>query len=118
MSPIPGPSSLPEYTASKAPPSYSSQPLVDETTLQYSHRSRQSRPLPSGTFTYRTKGVVVVLTEQDDAALIPVFDGLRPINGVLSLDSREDISEIALTVSCFFIFFLKVTLIFFRLTAI
>lgn len=91
-------SALPVYAKSAPPPRYSTSPLSDEQTLQYPSRST-SYAAPSGTYRKRKKGIALVLTEQEDDALHPVYDGHSSISGVISLDSRKHISQVKIKVT-------------------
>ncbi|ESK95174.1 hypothetical protein Moror_13809 [Moniliophthora roreri MCA 2997] len=83
--------SLPSYSVSSPPPCYSSNLACGEQCIQHTPRCRLR---PSGTFTKQSGRVTVVLTEQPNDATIPVFGRHSPIQGVVSLEHREVVTDV------------------------
>lgn len=97
---VPASSTLPLYSESLPPPAYSNSPLFDEQTLRYSPRSG-SYTSPSGTYSQRTKEIALLLTEQENDASRPTYDGLSFISGIITLANREDVSQIEVKVGIY-----------------
>jgi hypothetical protein len=93
---------LPSYTPSKCPPSYSSSPSQGEHRVQYASRGTSSslalrgRPgvTPTGVYATKKDSIALVLTEQEDGISTPIYSGLLPINGTISLEGREGVTEV------------------------
>ncbi|KAG7088163.1 hypothetical protein E1B28_012185 [Marasmius oreades] len=85
------PETLPTYSVSSPPPSYSCDPAVGEQLIQ---RTPRALGRPTGTFKKLSGGVKVVLTEQEDDAETPIYSRHYPINGAIALEHRETITEV------------------------
>ncbi|KAJ7488888.1 hypothetical protein FB451DRAFT_1223192 [Mycena latifolia] len=86
---------LPPYSPSPAVPSYSSEPAQDEQRIELSPRTRLH---PTGNHITKCGRDAVVLTEQDTSAESPTYGRHASINGFVTLDDRETVSEIVLKV--------------------
>ncbi|KAF7303631.1 hypothetical protein MIND_00592400 [Mycena indigotica] len=86
---------LPPYTPPPPVPSYSPKPADDESIVAHTPRIRE---LPTGSYIQRCGNDAVVLADQDPAAEIPSYGRQGLINGFVSVEERETVSEIVLKV--------------------
>ena len=99
---------LPEYSASQIPPEYSSLPLPEEQSLSYS-LPHSRRPRPTGTFIKTKKGILTLaLSGQENDTTVPIYDDLVPVDGIVTLENRDNIVSVELKV-CYFFFIVKAT---------
>ncbi len=78
----------PVYSPSSAVPSYAAEPASDEERLEFVARS-QSRHTPDGTFTKKSRGITVVLADQEDGATIPSYSRNGVVRGEVILDDEK-----------------------------
>ncbi|KAF5333013.1 hypothetical protein D9758_015189 [Tetrapyrgos nigripes] len=83
--------SLPPYSDASPPPSYSSNPACGEQSIQLSPRSRTR---PTGTWTKKSGSVSLLLMGQDDKASSPSYGRQGSVNGMITLDGRDAVSEV------------------------
>ncbi|KAJ7688613.1 hypothetical protein B0H17DRAFT_652292 [Mycena rosella] len=86
---------LPPYSPSPAVPPYSPEPAQDEQRVEHTPRTRSH---PTGNFITKSGRDAVVLTEQNSTAEFPTYGRHASINGFVTLDDRETVSEIVLKV--------------------
>ncbi|KAJ7780129.1 hypothetical protein DFH07DRAFT_875746 [Mycena maculata] len=90
-----GCSVLPPYTPSPPVPSYSPEPAQDEQRVEQTPRAR---PHPTGNYIKTCGRDAVVLTEQDSTVELPTYGHHGSINGFVTLEDRETVSEIILKI--------------------
>jgi hypothetical protein len=78
-------------------PTYSSEPLAGEQRLQLNPPVLH-RPIPDGTFTRENGRVSLLLTQQEDGALLPTYGRNATIRGVLFLKNTDKIFAVTLKV--------------------
>ncbi|KAJ6518509.1 hypothetical protein DFH09DRAFT_1427377, partial [Mycena vulgaris] len=87
---------LPAYTPSTVVPSYSPEPADDERLIE---RAPQSKSRPStGYYIQKSGRDTVVLTDQDEHADVPTYGRQGHINGFVSIEDREFVSKVVLTI--------------------
>lgn len=96
MSALPSSSTLPPYSPSPPVPSYSPEPAHDEQRVDHTPRARAH---PTGNYIKKCGSDGVILTEQDGRAEFPIYGRHASINGFVTLEDRETVSEIVLRVS-------------------
>jgi hypothetical protein len=90
----------PRYSAEsvRSVPPYSPEPLVGEQRLELNPPVAR-RQIPTGTFTRQSKQISLLLTQQEDGAVLPTYGRKGTIRGVVFLKDTEDISTVTLKVS-------------------
>lgn len=92
--------SLPSYTASPPPPSYSPDPAWGEQRIDQGARSlARARSNPTGTYTKTSGSVAVVFYGQEPDAQTPSYGRHAAVSGTIEFNKRDSISEIRLKVS-------------------
>ncbi|KAJ6505343.1 hypothetical protein C8R45DRAFT_817570 [Mycena sanguinolenta] len=89
------PLQLPAYSPPALLPSYSPDPATGEERLDHTPRTRTH---PTGTYVKQSGRDAVGLGDQDVGATIPVYGRHASINGFVSLEDRETVSEIVLKI--------------------
>ncbi|KAJ6620974.1 hypothetical protein B0H10DRAFT_2215513 [Mycena sp. CBHHK59/15] len=87
---------LPPYTQFAKVPCYSPEPARDELILEQTPRSRARAP--TGNYLKKSGRDTVILTEQDENAEYPTYGRQGTISGLISVESRESVSEVVLKV--------------------
>ncbi|KAJ7166674.1 hypothetical protein C8R46DRAFT_265452 [Mycena filopes] len=85
--------SLPSYSPSAAVPFYVPEPAHDEQRLEHTPRARSRH---TGNYIKQCGRDAVILIEQDPNAEFPTYGRLARINGFVSVEERETVSEIVL----------------------
>ncbi|KAJ7488330.1 hypothetical protein FB451DRAFT_1227019 [Mycena latifolia] len=93
---LPSISALPAYTPSAAVPSYSPELGQDERLIERAPHSKSRRP--SGNYIQKSGRDTVVLTDQEENADIPTYGRQGHINGFVSVDDREAVVTVVLTI--------------------
>ena len=87
---------LPSYDSINSPlPCYSSDPVCGEQSILCTPRSRSR---PSGKFVHKVGSITVLLMDQEEGATVPVYGRQSIVNGIISLGSREVVSEVRVKV--------------------
>ncbi|KAJ6562878.1 hypothetical protein DFH09DRAFT_1479060 [Mycena vulgaris] len=86
---------LPPYSPSPAVPSYSPEPAHDEQRVEHTPRTRLH---PTGNYIAKSGRDAVVLTEQEENAKLPTYGRHASINGFVTLEDRETVSQIVLKI--------------------
>ncbi|KAJ7278456.1 hypothetical protein C8J57DRAFT_1307026 [Mycena rebaudengoi] len=88
---------LPPYApACEDAPSYSPQPADDERLIDQTPSSRPR--VPTGTYMKTSGRDTLALMEQDETAEVPMYGREASINGCVSVDEREMVSEVTLKI--------------------
>ncbi|KIK69761.1 hypothetical protein GYMLUDRAFT_34152 [Collybiopsis luxurians FD-317 M1] len=83
---------LPSYeSVNSPPPTYSSDPICGEQSIQLTPRARSR---PTGTFAHKAGSATVVFMDQVEGATAPEYGRQGIVNGIISLRSREAVSEV------------------------
>jgi hypothetical protein len=85
---------LPPYTPSSAVPAYSPEPSVDECIIQ--DRPRTKPHSFTGNYTKNFGCGTLVLTAQDEHADAPTYGRSALIDGFVSLEDRDFVSDVTL----------------------
>ncbi|KAJ7722924.1 hypothetical protein B0H16DRAFT_344673 [Mycena metata] len=86
---------LPPYSPPPAVPSYSPEPAHDEQTVEHTPRAHSH---PTGNYIKQCGHDAVVLAEQDPHAKFPTYGRNATINGFVSLEDRETVSDVVLKI--------------------
>ncbi|KAJ6562883.1 hypothetical protein DFH09DRAFT_920630 [Mycena vulgaris] len=89
---------LPPYSPSPAVPSYSPDPAHDEQRVEHTPGRTTRLSRPTGNYIAKSGRDAVVLTEQEENAKLPTYGRHASINGFVTLEDRETVSEIVLKV--------------------
>ncbi|KAJ7488363.1 hypothetical protein FB451DRAFT_1227118 [Mycena latifolia] len=88
-------STLPAYTPSAVVPSYSPEPGLDERLIERAPHSKSRTP--AGNYIQKSGRDIVVLADQEENAEAPSYGRHGHINGFVSVESREAVSKVVLT---------------------
>lgn len=89
----------PLYSLDFPVPGYSSEPRVDEERLEYQQARWQENEIrPTGIFIRQNNGITIILNHQEDKATNPIFRQRSTIEGTLTIDVPESVSDVTLKV--------------------
>ncbi|KAJ7488361.1 hypothetical protein FB451DRAFT_1529664, partial [Mycena latifolia] len=88
-------SALPAYTPSAVVPSYSPEPGHDERLIERAPHSRSRTP--TGNYIQKSGRDTIVLADQEANAEAPTYGHQGPITGLVSMEDREAVSKVVLT---------------------
>ncbi|KAF7345020.1 hypothetical protein MVEN_01664800 [Mycena venus] len=86
---------LPPYSPPPSVPSYSPEPAHGESTVEHTPRAHAH---PTGIYLTKCGNDTIALTEQDCNAEHPTYGRHASINGFVTLEDRETVSEIVLKI--------------------
>ncbi|KAJ3988040.1 hypothetical protein F5890DRAFT_597750 [Lentinula detonsa] len=90
---------LPSYdSVTSPPPLYSSDPTCGEQSIQLTPRARCLGRY-TGTYVHKTSVATVLLLDQEEGVMAPVYGRNAVLSGVVSLTSRETVSEVKIKLS-------------------
>ncbi|KAJ6571301.1 hypothetical protein B0H19DRAFT_936582 [Mycena capillaripes] len=87
---------LPPYAPSSVVPSYSPEPGLDERLVQHSPRIKPRSF--TGNYVQKSGRDTIVLTAQDEHAEVPTYGRQALIDGFVSLEDRDMVSEVVLKI--------------------
>ncbi|KAJ6629305.1 hypothetical protein B0H10DRAFT_2208720 [Mycena sp. CBHHK59/15] len=88
-------SALPPYTPSPPVPSYSPEPAHNERRVEHTPRRAHAH---TGNYIKKHGRETVILTDQDDKAEFPMYGRHASINGFVTVEDRETVSEVVLKI--------------------
>lgn len=78
----------PVYSPSSDAPSYAAEPANGEERLEFVARSL-NRSTPDGTFTKKSRGITIVLADQEDGVSTPCYSRNGVVRGEVILDDEK-----------------------------